>query len=568
MAKIKQTYDELSAERKKLQKENEVPEWYTTQGYSLFKDNYAYKGETVRSRFSTIAKELAAFTNDPESHEKIFFELMWSGKLAPSTPVLANIGTPRGCAVSCAGNYIGDSISEFYQGYAEIAILSKLGFGTASYLGDIRHRGALIHSTGAAADGAVPVMDSCLMTSQKVSQGGTRRGAWAGYIEFSSEDFYEFLGYTEKNRASANLGINYRDKDINALLEGDPEAVDRFCEHMMLRAKTGKGYIWKPDHANRNTTQAIKNSGISIKGSQLCTEISLPCDSEHTFSCILSSLNLSLWDEITNDDIFYSLIFLDCVCSLFLKQAKEYGYKELEKVIRFTEKARALGLGALGFHTYLQEHMIPFESMEAHFINGVMFKRIKEQATIASKYLASLYGEPEWCKGTGMRNATLITIAPNMSSALLCGSVSQGIEPMVNNAFIQPTAGGEFVRYNPTLLKLMREKGLDPLPILRDIAKNHEGSVQHVDWLTDDEKAVFKTWCEIDQHAIIRLASARQHHIDQAQSLNVMFSSDESEEYVASVHKEFLLDDRLLSMYYMRSTRGNVASKGCVACEG
>lgn len=568
MAKIKQTYDELSAERKALQAKGEVPDWYTTQGYSLFKENYAYKGETVKSRFQTIAHTLAQYTNDPGLYKHIFFQLMWTGRLAPSTPVLANIGTPRGFAVSCAGGYIGDSISEFYQSYGEIAILSKLGFGTASYLGDIRHRGAKINSTGAAADGAVPVMDSCIDVTTKVSQGGTRRGAWAGYIEFSSPDFNEFLGYTEKNRAVANLGINYRDSDIEALKRGEKWAVDRFSDHLMLRAKTGKGYFWKPDHANRNAPQAIKQSGITIKNSQLCTEISLPCDKDHTFTCILSSMNLAMWDVISDRDIFNSLVFLDCVCSLFLEQAKASGFKELEKAIRFTEKARALGLGTLGFHTYLQEKMIPFESMEAHFLNGLIFSRLRRNAEEASAYLAKVHGEPEWCKGTGRRNATLITIAPNMSSALLCGSVSQGVEPIATNAFIQPTAGGEFVRYNPTLLKVMREKGMDAIPILKDLAKNHGGSVQHVDWLTDEEKAVFKTWNEIDQMAIIRLASARQTNIDQAQSINLLFSSEESEEYVAEVHKAFLLDDRLLSLYYMRSTRGSVASKGCVACEG
>lgn len=559
-------FEKESEERKRLQFEGEIPEWFTTQGWVFFKRKYAYKGETIKGAFNRIASTLSEYYPDKETAYKRFFDLMWEGKLAPSTPVYCNTGTGRGMSVSCAGSYIGDSISEFYEGFAEIAMLSKLGFGTASYLGDIRPRGAAV-STGGSADGVVPVFDSCVDVMTKVSQGANRRGAWAGYLPFNHPDFWELAGYIQKNPGDANVGWVFYDSDVEALKQNDQEAVKRWNRLLYLRSRTGKGYIFKADTANRLAPQAIKNSGISIKTSQLCSEISLPNDSEHTFSCILSSLNLSKWDEITDEDIQWSVIFLDCVCEDFLAQAGKY--KELRRIENFTRKARALGLGALGFHSMLQRKGIAIESFEAHMLNNSVFSRIKEQAEKGSRHMASLFGEPEWCSGTGLRNATLIAIAPNMSSSILCGGESQGIEPWVSNTFIQQSAGGEFVRVNPALLDLLKAKGVYSQELLDDINNNHQGSVQHLDCLSAQEKLVFKTAYEIDQRVLVRLASARQRFIDQAQSLNLFFSADEDEVYVAEVHKEALLDERLKALYYLRSERGVIASKGeCLACEG
>lgn len=554
------SHEQLSEERKYLQSIGEVPEWYTTQGYSLFKDKYSYQGETVKGCFERIAKHLAQYLPSDMPAERRFFELMWSGKLAPSTPVMTNTGTPRGMSVSCAGSYIGDSVSEFYESYGEIAMLSKLGFGTASYLGDIRPRGSHIASTGGVADGVVEVFDSCMTTVRKISQGATRRGAWAGYLPFGHDDFEEVLAYVQKNQAGSNLGVVFEQSDIDALKSGDETAIDRFADLLYLRARTGKGYMWKNHTANALAPQAIKDSGITIKGSQLCSEIALPSDKDHTFTCVLSSLNLALWPLITGDDIEWSIFFLDCVCEDFIRAGRKY--KELHKAIRFTEKARALGLGTLGYHTYLQTMMIPFDSAAALDVNFNIYKQIRYHANNASLRLGKMLGVPEWCKNTGMRNATLLTVAPNMSSALLCGSVSQGVEPIITNAFIQQSAGGEFVRYNPLFVQLLKEKGHYSEELLHDIAMNHGGSVQHLEWLSNRERNVFKTAYEIDQYSIIEQASDRQQEIDQAQSINLFFKADADEEYVAGVHKKFLLDPYLKSLYYLRSTRGVESSKG------
>lgn len=559
-------FENSSQVRKDLQAQGEVPMWYTTQGFIMFVRKYAYKGETVREAFHRIAHTLAKHDPKPEAYDR-FFNLMWEGKLAPSTPVMCNTGTDRGMPVSCAGNYIGDSVEGFYESNAEVAVLSKNGFGTASYLGDIRHRGAPIKSSGGEADGVVPVFDTFVDTKTKISQGSSRRGEWAGYLDISHPDFWELIGYLQKNPASANVGWVFEEKDVEALKSGDEEMIKRWNEVLYMRCRTGKGYMWKNHTANALAPLAIKNSGIRIRSSQLCTEIALPSDEDHTFTCILSSLNLAHYDNLTDDDIRWSVRFLDAVCSEF--QSKATGMKFMDKAIRFTEKARALGLGTLGFHTYLQSKMIAFESGEAHMLNNQIYSRIWNVAVEASKELGEELGVPEWCKGTGQRNATLITIAPNMSSALLCGSVSQGVEPIVSNAFIQQSNSGDFVRYNPMFVNLAKERGEFSDEAIRDIAINHAGSVQHLDWLTDDEKLVFRTAFEINQHAIIRLASARQRYIDQAQSVNLFFSADEKESVIANVHKEFLLDARLKSLYYLRSERGVKASTGeCVACEG
>lgn len=553
-----------SAERKRLQALGEVPLWYTTQGFIMFKKKYAYNGETVKGAFTRIATTLAKHSPFPDAKDK-FFDLLWSGKLAPSTPVMSNTGTPRGMSVSCAGNYIGDSVAEFYEGYTEIAVLSKLGFGTASYLGDIRPRGSIIKSTGTHADGILAVVDSCLDTVTKINQGG-RRGAHASYIPFSHQDFDEICGYIIQNPGAVNIGWTFEEKDITDLKNKDPEAIRRWNEILYIRCRTGKGYLWRNDNANALAPQAVKNSGIRIKNSQLCTEIALPADEEHTFTCILSSLNLTMWDSITVEDIKWSIYFLDAVCTDFLEQAKTI--KHMEKAVRFTEKARALGLGTLGFHSLLQSKNLAFESFDAMLLNEKIYSTIMSAATEASQELARISGEPEWCAGTGLRNATLITIAPNMSSAILAGGVSQGVEPYINNAYIQQSAAGDYVRYNPYFMELLKQKGKYSLELLKDIAQNYLGSVQHLDFLSDHEKNVFKTAYELDQNTILMLASSRQKFIDQAQSINLFFSADADEKYIAQVHKNFLLDPYLKSLYYLRSERGVKSTKDCVACEG
>jgi len=564
----KSIYEELSEERKELQEIGKLPGWFTTPAWQLLKEKYTTDEcpdlYSIYKRISsTAAKHMGS---EKEHYERVFFNLLWRGWLACSTPVLANMGTLRGCPVSCSGNIIGDSVYDFYDAQKEIAILTKNGFGTSSYLGGIRERGKPI-SAGGTASGILPVLKDFIQLSRDVSQGNTRRGAWAGYVEIEHGDFWEIITYLQNNPDDFNLGWIISDEFIAKLNGGDGEALERYQRTLKVKMLTGKGYYFFVDRVNAQNPQLYKDQNLYCTASQLCTEITLHSDEFHTYTCILSSANLATYDEWKDTDAIQNMIiFLDCVTEEFIRVGR--GIKGLEKAVRFTEKSRALGLGTLGYHTYLQSHMIEFEGFAAHQINKEIFSYMRKEADKATRKLAKLKGEPEWCKGYGVRNTHLLAIAPNTSSALVCGSVSQGIEPVYKNAFVQGSAGGEINRINPELIKLLKSKEIYNDDIINTII-NDGGSVRNIMALSDTERAVFKTAFEIDQASIIRLASARQRYICQAQSINLFFAADESEEVISQVHKLAFNDKWIKSLYYIRSEAGVVGSTGeCVACEG
>lgn len=560
-------YEKLSAERKHLQALGELPEWMSTGGYQLFKDKYLHEARGLKDTYCRIAETAAKHTDDPDTWAARFFDVMWNGWLALSTPVLSNMGTNKGCPVSCSGQYVEDSIDGFYKAYHETAMLTKSGFGTSGYLGDIRPRGSHI-STGGKASGVLPIIKHFVQDMRDVAQGTSRRGAWAGYLPIDCGDFYEVADLILAHPDDLNIGWNVSNDFLQRLQDGDEEALVRYQKVMKIRAVTGKGYLVFVDRINEHNPECYKEHNLSVKASNLCTEIALHSDADHTFTCVLSSMNLVKYDEWKDTDaVFVATVFLDCVAQEFIEIGKVT--PGMEKAVRFTEKSRALGLGALGFHTYLQQKDIAFESFDAHILNNSMFKRIKDGATEASQWMAENWGEPEWCKGYGVRNTHLMAVAPNTSSALICGGVSQGIEPVFSNVYNQLTSAGEIYRMNPVLLAKAKEKGVEwTEEVAQDIIDNN-GSVQHVEWLDEHEKLVFRTAYEIDQHAIIRLAAARQQHIDQAQSINLFFDADEDEAYISEVHKTAMLNPNIKSLYYMRTEAGVSASKGeCVACEG
>jgi ribonucleoside-diphosphate reductase alpha chain len=323
------------------------------------------------------------------------------------------------------------------------------------------------------------------------------------------------------------------------------------------------------DKVNRQNPPMYAEHGLAVKGSNLCCEISLHSDPDHSFTCVLSSLNLAFYDDWKDSEvIFYATVFLDCVAEAFLDIAKKT--PGMEKVVRFTEKSRALGLGVLGFHTYLQQNMIPFESLQANTFNHLIFREIRDEAERASAWMAEVAGEPEWCRGYGKRNTHLMAIAPTLSTALICGSISQGIEPLLGNVWSQNTAAGNVLRVNPTLIPIMQQRGVYNQETISAIADNG-GTVQDVDWLSDHEKLVFKTAFEINQEVIVRLADARAKYVDQGQSVNLFFAADEDEAYISQVHKQAMKSQHLKSLYYMRSRAGVKSSSGkseCIACEG
>jgi ribonucleotide reductase alpha subunit len=717
--------EQLSEERKELQAKGLLPDWFITPGWQMFKQKYLYEAEGLSDTYERIAKTAAKHMPDSEKWEKKFYDILWKGWLACSTPVLANMGLPkRGCPVSCSGQYIGDSVYEFYANRLETAMLTKNGFGTSAYLGDIRPRGANIGNGNGKASGTLPVFKMFVRDMVDVAQGGVRRGSWAGYIPIDHGDFYEVCTYLLNQPDDLNIGWNVSEEFINRLEAGDEDAITRFQKAMKTKAVTGKGYFNFVDKTHAQQPQMYHDLGLRAKASNLCvspetmltvrkdfvgatqikiadlkdewvdvwngeewshvqvrqtsedsalirvefqdgnyldctayhkfyldgsnnkptrawdlksgdvleswykagsatddltklipgqlwptrpmersivkrliwldrraptycvtepkrgramfngvvtgncTEITLHSDEEHSFTCVLSSMNLHKYDEWKDTDaVFTATVFLDCVAQEFIEIGR--GIPGLEKSVRFTEKGRALGLGTLGFHSYLQKHMIPMESLEANLINTKIFKNIKEQADKATRWLAEELGEPEWCKGYGVRNTHLLAIAPNTTSALICGGVSQGIEPVVANAYTQPGAAGELDRINPEFIKLLESKGKYNDRVIENVSENL-GSVQHLDFLTDEEKLVFKTAYEIDQKVLVRLASNRQPYICQGQSLNLFFAADEDEAYIAEVHREAFLDKNIKSLYYMRTLAGVQASKDdeCLSCEG
>ncbi|MCF6377376.1 ribonucleoside-diphosphate reductase [Nocardioides KLBMP 9356] len=556
------SWETLSAERKALQAEGTVPQFMTTAGYAMFTAKYTVAGQSVRQRYETIAATAGDLADElyprddgvPWRH--LFLEAIWNGWLSPSTPVLANLGTDRGLPVSCEGSYVEDSVWGFYDTLKEAAILSQNGFGTSAYLGDIRPRGATFSDNGKA-NGVVPVFCNFVEMTNQISQGATRRGSWAGYLPVDHPDFFELADLIFREPANKNVGWIFTQEFIDRMLAGDRDALERYQRVLKIRVVLGKGYIWKVDTVNALQTESYRAHGLANKASNLCSEITLFSDEDHSYTCVLSSLNLSTYDEWQDrDTAFVATVFLDAVAEAFLRKARTI--RGLERAVRYTEKARSLGLGVMGYHDYLQKQRVAFESDKAAALNKDVFERISSRADAASRWMGERAGIPEWC--AGRRNSHLMAIAPTMSTAVIVGGTSQGIEPYVANVWNQTTSAGEMPRANQNLVELMKERGVYDREHIDDIV-DHAGSVQHVDWLDDLEKDVFRTGYEIDQEVLLDRAADRQVFIDQSQSLNLFFQADASPQYISKVHKKALLDPNIKSLYYLRSRAGIQASK-------
>ena len=560
-------YTKLSEKRKKLQEEGLVPEWYSTAGFQLFESKYEYQteGRSVRGQFERIAKTAAKHVPQfPQAYDK-FFEMLWNGWLSPSTPVMANMGTDRGMPVSCSGTIVEDSVDGFYSNLHEVAMLTKYGFGTASDLSSIRPRGSKI-SIGGKASGVVPVIQEHVQAMRNIAQGTARRGAWAAYLDIEHGDFHEVADLILSDPDDLNIGWTVKQSFIDKLNSDDPEAIKRFQRALKVKMITGKGYFFFVDKANKKRPQMYVDKGMFINNSQLCSEITLFNDIDHTYTCVLSSPNAAKYPEWKDTDmIYWATIFLDCVASEFIEKAKRV--VGLEKAVRFTEKGRALGLGLCGLHTLFMKQGLPFESFEAHMLSQEISAHIWKEAKRATEDMAKALGEPEWCKGYGVRNTHLIAIAPTKSTALLMGGISEGINPDPAMCFTQLTAAGEMERVNPIILDLMKSKGVYSKKNIQSIV-DKQGSVQHVEWLTDEEKEVFKTAFEINQKAILRLAKARARYVDQGCSLNLFFPADEDPAWIAEVHREAFEDEDTLALYYVYTQAGVQGAKGeCEACQ-
>jgi len=560
-------YDKLSEERKKLQAEGLMPLHWSTGSWQLFKEKYLYQAANPKEQYMRIASTLAVHTPDPGTWKEKFFDIMWKGWLSPSTPILANTGTNRGLPVSCAGSYVPDSIDGVYKAKHETAMLTKMGFGTAGYLGDVRPRGSSI-SVGGKSSGVMQVIEGFQKDMEYVAQGTARRGSWAGYLPIDHGDFMEVCTFLEQQPDGLNLGWNVSDAFIERLKNKDPDAIARYKKAMKTKMITGKGYFFFPDKTARKRPKWYVDQGLDVKAPQLCNEVLLHSSKDYTYTCVLASMNVERFDEWVNTDaVFTATVFLDAVCQEFIERAKNI--PGLEKAVAFTKNSRALGLGQCGLHSYFQKNMIAFESFEAHMLNNKIAKYIQDEAIKASEWLAQTWGEPLWMKGYGRANTHLIAIAPTKSTALIMGGVSEGINPDTAFVYTQKSAGGEIDRVNPYLLKIMKERGVYNKANVESI-REKMGSVQHVDWLTEEEKLVFRTAFEINQQTIIRMAATRAKFMDQWQSLNLFFAAGEDESYINDVHREAFLNPDILGLYYVYSMAGIQASVDkdqCLACQ-
>lgn len=562
---------ELSEERKLSQTAGDTPEWFTTAGYQMFKERYLHQ-PTIREQSRVIASTAASVL--PEVHrdvaERKFFQLLWSGWTSPSTPILCNMGTDRGLPVSCSGGYVDDSIAGFYESRLETAVLTKHGFGTSSYLGDVRYRGSRC-KTGTAS-GVMPLIDGFVRDMEEVAQGAARRGAWAGYLPIQHGDFDEVADSLLSHPDGKNIGWVVNDSFIRELEDSNHddhyEALRRYRKALMIKMTTGKGYFFFVDKANRHRPKMYSDRGLDIKATNLCTEIMLHSSEEYTYTCILASMNVAKWNEWKGTDaVYWATIFLDCVASDFINRAE--GIPHLEKAVEFTKKGRAIGLGQCGLHTLFQQEGLPYESLQAQFLSTEIAKHIWEESERASKELAYRFGEPEWCKGTGLRNTHRIAIAPTKSTSLIMGGISEGINPDPALVFSQRTAAGEFTRISPVFLDYLKRSGNYTPEKIAEVSSNF-GSVQKVDWMEDKHKEIFRTAFEIDQSVHLRYASQRQHYVDQGQSINLFFDGRSDAKYISDIHRQAFLDENILSLYYIQSLAGVSASKGldeCLACQ-
>lgn len=561
---------------KVLKKEGKAPEWLTEEGFQTLNGGYLIDEETPYDLYKRLAKASASYYNSNLKYESKLFEYLWKGWLSPSTPVASNFGTDRGFPISCFTIHPADDTFSIFSKAQELAMLSKYGGGVGIYLGEIRGKGSPI-SKGGISDGIVPWAKVYDATTVAVNQAGVRRGNSVVYLPIDHADIDEFLDLRrptgDPNRRCMNIhhAVTITDKWMQEMAAGDSKKRQLWKKVITARFEVGEPYILFIDNVNAQNPECYSANGLSVKSSNLCSEIMLHTDSEHSFICCLSSLNLSKWEEWKDTDLVETSVrFLDSVISEFI--AKASNVQGFECSVRSAIKGRALGLGVLGWHSLLQSKNLPFDSYESMMLNNRIFKTIRERADLESALLAQELGEPEWCVGFGRRNTHTLSVAPTFSSSIICQSVSASIEPWAANVFSHKTAKGTFIRKNTYLEKLLSDKSKNTPEIWDSIVAN-KGSILHLDFLSTDEKNIFLTAREINQFAIIKQAAQRQKHIDQGQSLNLFFASNASPKYINDVHLE-AWKSGLKAVYYCR-TEGvlsgdlaNRSSSDCAACEG
>ena len=578
----------------------DFPSWANTEIYvKTISKGYLLPGEKPKDAYWRVATRVAQRLEKPQMATK-FFDYIWKGWLNLATPVLSNTGTDRGLPISCFGIDVADSIYDIGSKNLELMLLAKHGGGVGIGINQIRPAGSNISGNGTS-DGVVPfakIYDSTILAT---NQGSVRRGAASVNLNIDHKDFEEWLEIREPkgdvNRQSLNLHqcAVVGDKFMRKLQDGEPDARRKWGKLLQKRKATGEPYIMYKGNVNKNNPEMYKKNGLKVHMTNICSEITLHTDENHSFVCCLSSVNLAKYNEWKDTDLVYTATwFLDGVLSEFIQKAKNM--RGFENSVASAEKGRALGLGVLGWHTYLQQNGIPFEGMEAQFETRKIFSQLKIESERASRDLASEYGEPLWCRESGFRNTHLRAVAPTVSNSKLAGNVSAGIEPWAANVFTEQTAKGTFIRKNNELVKVLRKAGINNKETWDKIMEDG-GSVQDIKeldkWCYLDSKMilceevtngdrdkiypvkdVFRTFKEINQMDLVKQAGIRQQYIDQGVSLNLAFPSIASPKWINQVTME-AWKQGIKTLYYMRTEsvlRGDIATRAvdpdCVACDG
>lgn len=544
-------------------------EWLNEDSRLFLQRGYLLEGTTALDRIRFIA-EHAERKLGIEGYADKFYHYMGRGYFSLSSPIWSNFGLDRGLPISCFGSYIGDSIHEIMVTTAEVGMMSKIGGGTSAYFGDIRPRGSAIKNNGKS-DGSFNFSKLFDTVIDVISQGTSRKGQFAGYIDIEHGDIDEWLDiHTEGNPIQLMYyGVCVGHEWLESMKAGDPYKRQLWAKLLQRKTETGIPYLFFKDNANAGRPDVYKDKNMTIHASNLCTEIMLPSSSDESFVCCLSSMNLLYFDEWKDTDAPEVLTyFLDVVMSEFIEKSNDMPF--LDRANRFAKRHRALGLGVLGWHSYLQANNIAFDSFQAMQKNNEIFRTLKEKTLKASEDLARRFGEPEILQGYGRRNTTLMSIAPTKSSSFILGSVSPSVEPFKSNYYVKDLAKIKTVYKNPFLEKLLKEKGLDTEEIWESILHN-DGSVQHLSQLTDQEKEVFKTFSEISQLSVIQQAAQRQKYIDQGQSINIMIHPATP---ARDLNQLYLTAEELglKSIYYQYSMSAaqvfNRNLLSCSSCEG
>ncbi|QWC19010.1 ribonucleoside-diphosphate reductase subunit alpha [Halorubrum sp. 2020YC2] len=543
--------------------------WLNEDSREFLREGYLLEGVEAEERVRQIAERAEEILGEEGFADK-FYEYMSRGFYSLASPIWSNFGLDRGLPISCFGSYMEDTIESILYTQAEVGEMTKQGGGTSGYFGELRPRGSPITDNGKS-NGSYSFTELFDTIINVISQGETRRGQFAGYIDVEHDDLEEWLNIKTEGDPVQDIyyGVIVGDDWFQAMIDGDEEKRETWADIIETRINIGVPYIIFRGNMNEGKPQVYKDKEYQINASNLCTEIALPATADESFVCCLSSMNALHYDEWKDTDAVETLTrFLDAVMEEFIQRTE--GVRFMERAVRFAKRHRAIGIGVLGWHSYLQSNMIPFDSMEAMERNEEIFRTIRERSYEASEALADKFGEPEVLEGYGRRNTTTMSVAPTKSSSVILGQVSPSIEPLKSNYFVRDGAKLKSTQKNRFLQALLAERGKDTREVWDSIA-NKDGSVQHLECLTDEEKEVFKTFAEIPQMAIINQAAQRQKHIDQAQSVNV--SIDPSEVSVKEINQLYIeaWKKGVKSLYYQHSV--NAAQKfsrdilECKACE-